>query len=495
MFAVCVIRDSDPDLNKGKAKPLYDLLVSYADVSSRDTSQGYPYREALATYLDCSKQTIDRATDYLAKEVGLVKVHRRKVEGKPEENDANLYELCDAWLIHGVTPPAGTPPQLVARYGHTVPGLDVDAWISEHAPDFDLAGWRAAYEKKVQAQEARREEQRRKERARRNKPKKGGGVTGDATPGSGESEGGSVMGDATPGVTGDATGGVVGDALSTTVAQDPLSRDEAPAARSAGAVRRTSTSGSGAAGASGCAATEGHGSSSDEVGSEGVPAPRKPKRPAAPRLSPAQRTAVRAVEAALPPMLVDLVEQQTKTRLLPSQNRTAVLAALESRTPEQIRERIARRWVERGYEAAAHHGELRNPVAVAMWLLGPTPYCPDPSCEDGFLIDTGEECRACTERKAQRRTAVLEGRLAPKGSSKGGPVECIVCERPFAGEAPETGECRDCRFDAETQIAALAARLAAEDADRQRKAAVDALWADPYGLQAQAPAQTAPAPF
>ncbi|MFD9248099.1 hypothetical protein ACFV0D_40550 [Streptomyces sp. NPDC059556] len=125
---------------------------------------------------------MDRAADYLEKEIGLVTVHRRKVEGKPNENDANRYELHDAWLIHGMTPPLGTPPQLVARYGHTVPGMDVDAWVGEHAPDFDLAAWRAAYEATLRAQEAKREEQRRKERARRKTPAKGGGVTHHATP-------------------------------------------------------------------------------------------------------------------------------------------------------------------------------------------------------------------------------------------------------------------------------------------------------------------------
>jgi DNA-binding transcriptional MocR family regulator len=157
--------------------------------ASADTGQGYPYREALATHLDCSKQTVDRAGDYLEHEIGLVKTHRRKVEGKPDENDANLYEIFDAWLIHGVRPPAGTPPQLVARYGHTIPGLDVSAWVSENAPDFDLAAWQAAYDEKLRAQQAQREEQRCKERARRKKPKKGGGVMGDATPEGAEREG------------------------------------------------------------------------------------------------------------------------------------------------------------------------------------------------------------------------------------------------------------------------------------------------------------------
>ncbi|MGW7332168.1 hypothetical protein ACWGIU_26960, partial [Streptomyces sp. NPDC054840] len=196
MFAVCVARDPDPGLNKGVAKGLYPLLVSYADVSSRDTSQGYPYRAALADCLDCSKQTVDRAASYLEQEIGLVKIHRRKVEGKEDENDANVYEIFDAWLIHGVPAPVGTPPQLVARYGHTIPGFDIDAWMAAHAPDFDLSGWRAAHDEQVQAQQAKRAEQRRKENARRKKPAKkdqqGGGVTHDATPGEVESEGGSV---------------------------------------------------------------------------------------------------------------------------------------------------------------------------------------------------------------------------------------------------------------------------------------------------------------
>ncbi|MEV1092068.1 hypothetical protein [Streptomyces microflavus] len=43
-----------------------------------------------------------------------------------------------------------------------MPGLHVDAWIGEHAPDFDLAAWRSAHEEQQQAQAAKREEQRRK---------------------------------------------------------------------------------------------------------------------------------------------------------------------------------------------------------------------------------------------------------------------------------------------------------------------------------------------
>ncbi|MFI1004943.1 hypothetical protein ACIP10_36185 [Streptomyces galbus] len=457
MFAVCVVRDSDPGLNAGKAKPLYDLLVSFADVASRDTSQGYPYREVLAASLDCSKQTVDRAADYLETEVGLITVHRRKVEGKPDENDANLYELHDSWLIQGMAPPAGTPAQLVARYGHTVPGLDVDAWVREHAPGFDLAGWRAVHDEKLRAQEAKREEQRRKERVRRKKPKKGGGVTHDATPGGAASRGGSVMGDATGGVTHDATGGVVGDALSKDVVQEPSSRGTtAPSARSAGGVRSTSTSGSRSQGRSGSAAA--NKAESAEGSGKGLPGQRGEEK-----LSRKQLTAVRAVEALLPPLLA----AQLPYGHIPTRNRPAVLEALESRTLDQLRDRIATRWAAYGYEPAIHHGELRSAVGAALELIAPTRHCPDLGCEDGTLIDTGEDCRVCTQRKEQRRADRLAGK-APAGGGKAAAaaVECLDCGHPFPGAVPADRLCKPCR---EAPAAAIAAFLAREHQEAQRR--------------------------
>jgi hypothetical protein len=471
MFAVCVTRDPDPGLNKGKAKPLYDLLVSFADVSSRDTEKGYPYRESLASCLDCSKQTVDRAADYLEKEIGLVTVHRRKVEGKPDENDANLYEIHDAWLIHGVTPPAGTPPQLVARYGHTVPGLDVEAWISEHAAAFDLSAWAAAYEEKVRAQEAKREEQRRKERARRKKPKKGGGVTGDATPEEGQSEGGGVMGDATGGVMDDVSGGVTDDALSKAGGPEPSSPDDdAPSGRSPGGVRSTSSSGSSEAeGGSGCAATAKESSSSDqEDGTAGLPGQRQADAPA---LSREQLTAVRAVESLLPPLLL----KELPYGQFPKRNRPAVLEALQSRTMEQLRERVERRWVAYEYEPALHDGTLTQPVGAALELIAPTRYCPDLSCEDGTMIDHGGECRTCLERRASRRAARAAGQLetsSSKRSASGRMPECVICQAPFPGEVPASGECLRCEKEAAAAFESLSARLAPpevvwEDLDKQ----------------------------
>ncbi|RZB18388.1 hypothetical protein StrepF001_15015 [Streptomyces sp. F001] len=480
MFAVCITRDPDAELNKGKAKPLYDLLVSFADVSSRDTGQGYPYRSVLADCLDCSKQTVDRAAAYLEKEIGLIRIVRRKVEGKEDENDANLYMIFDAWLIHGVPPPGDTPPQLVARYGRTIPGFDVAAWMQEHAPAFDLAGWQAAYDEKVRVQQAKREEQRRKERARRKKSKTEGGVTGDATPENSANEGGDVMGDATGGVTGDVSGDVMGDALSKAGVQEPsFETDDAPSARSARGVRSTSTSGSGAReAASGSAAAGKAGTSTGKSKASGVPVQRdgeagKPTRE--------QAAAVRAVEVLLPPLLV----RELPYGHIPTRNRAAVLEALESRTLEQLRERIARRWVAYGYEPAIHDGELRSAIGAALELIIPSRYCPDPACEDGTLIDTGADCRACMERKAKRLADRLAGNTPPASKGRAAAPTCDVCERPFPGEIPADLLCKPCRAEIERANSRFASGPAADETDRQEREETDRREAEELEHEAQ----------
>ncbi|MEV5129209.1 hypothetical protein AB0K87_01600 [Streptomyces sp. NPDC053705] len=426
MFAVCVTRDSDSDLNKGKAKPLYELLITFADVSSRDTGQGYPYRETLATCLDCSKQTIDRAADYLEKEIGLVKVHRRKVEGKPDENDANLYEIFDAWLIHGATPPAGTPPQLVARYGHTVPGLDIDAWVSKNAPDFDLAAWRAAYNAKAGAQEAKREEQRRKERARRKKARKGGDVTCDATSEGGQEVGGSVTHDASRDVMGDASGGVTDDALSRAGLPESSSTDsDALSARSAGDARRAS------AGSSAC---EGEGGFAASGKTSPSPTPNDDTRGPArgtkdsskkAKHTPEQLAVVRQVRALFPPEFLKTLSD------VPSLTDAILAGMAEGRTVEQMGARIMYRWVNHGWaeKFAAKELNLKRLVGPAVDMVRPLVKgdrfaCPDLRCEVGIIQGTEEACKLCPERIAdwkaeQARKYGQKRSEAPNATSAG----------------------------------------------------------------------------
>lgn len=185
-----------------------------------------------------------------------------------------------------------------------------------------------------------------------------------------------------------------------------------------------------------------------------------------PELSREQLAAVRAVEAVLPPVLLALLPHQQ----FPKRNRPAVLEALESRTVEQIRERVARRWLAYGYEPALHDGTLIRPIGAALELIAPPRYCPDLSCEDGTMIDTGMECRGCLERRAARRAALAAGRPVQNGSSKpgGGRVpECVICQAPFPGAVPDGGECLRCQKEAKAAFRALSASLAASGTGRQ----------------------------
>ena len=233
-----------------------------------------------------------------------------------------------------------------------------------------------------------------------------------------------------------------------------------PSARSAGGVRSTSTSGgSSAESESGFAAAGKEGSASDEDdGTAGVPGPRQP---AETEWSREQLAAVRAVEALLPPVLLDRLPY----RQFPKRNRPAVLQALESRTLEQLRERVERRWVAYGYEPALYDGTLTQPVGAALELIVPPRYCPDLSCEDGLMVDTGAECRVCLERRARRRAARVAGELGSvkdssnKGAGSGMAPECVICQAPFPGAVPESGECRRCREETAAAVAALDAFL------------------------------------
>ncbi|MXM66753.1 hypothetical protein GR925_25810 [Streptomyces sp. HUCO-GS316] len=470
MFAVCVARDSEPELNKGKAKPLYDVLVSYADGSSRDTGQGYPYREALAAHLDCSPQTIDRATKYLEQEIGLIRVVRRKVEGKANENDANLYVLHDSWLIHAQTAPADTPPQLVARYGHTVPGFDVDAWMEENAPDFDLTGWRAAHAGRIGAQQQEHQERRRKDRARKRKSaRKGSDVTGDVTPMAEEFEGGDVTGDGTCPVTHDVTGGVMGEAVSTTVVPEPSSTDGAPSARSAADVRRTTAGSSACEEDSGCAATEQTSpvADDDERGEEEaarpakVPGPRGGKRKPSP-FPPELRQRIYAAESLLPAPLLAVLREKLPHGHLPNTTRQVTAQALETRTPEELGERAARRWITYGYERDHYDGLLRSPLGVVEELFRPTPYCPLADCEDGRDRHTGLQCSTCAERIEQRKRDRRAGR--PVSTARPTRLyrdreECAHCSAPLPRDAAAGDLCHRCARQMDQELAELHERL------------------------------------
>ncbi|MFE3033080.1 hypothetical protein ACFXKY_15720 [Streptomyces canus] len=239
-------------------------------------------------------------------------------------------------------------------------------------------------------------------------------------------------------------------------------QDEAPSARSAADVRRTGAGSSARAHGGSAAKTKKPGPTSE------------------------QRAAIRAVEAALPrPLLAQLPGQR-----IPGNNHHAVLAALDARTPEQIAGRIGRRWVGWGFEPAFYDGLIRNPIGAAMALIAPTPYCPDPSCEDGVMVDTGAECRACLERRANRRAAYNRGEDPRRPPGATAPrAECVDCGRPLLGDLPDDGMCRRCRTAPADAITALMARWAAEDAAR---AETEALHAEAPRRRAQRAANPQP---
>ncbi|MGI5451415.1 hypothetical protein ACQEVM_37785 [Streptomyces sp. CA-243310] len=495
MFAVCVTRDPDPGLNKSVAKSLYTLLISYADVSSRDTSQGYPYRAALAGSLDCSKQTVDRAAAYLEEAIGLVRIHRRKVEGKEEENDANVYEIFDAWLIHGIPAPAGTPPQLVARYGHTIPGFDIEAWMSEHAPDWDLRGWRAAYDAQVRQQQAQRAEQRRKENARRKKPKtpKGGGVMCDATPKEGTGEGGSVTGDATGGVMGDAYGGVMGDALSRGVSPDPSST----------AQTGVTAVGQGAGGLTPAGVGEAAAAESPTARG-GSAAVRKKWPPSKKAVVVSERVPVPGEDEVYAALDALGVLSSPSDRIPPL--RRSVREFLGHRGAE-VRERACFLYPRSAEHAVTRisagwhraHGPARSSSAFVGCpqctpsgctasrencdrIVKPAGYlqalldaqdCELPNCELGVLLDSGEDCRICEYRIVQRITAAKERQIVDELEAGWTRMRQQAAERlaadvardHVAALAEHTRRSRDADEEAETTRvrAAVAAEFAALD--------------------------------
>ncbi|MFF7251523.1 hypothetical protein ACFZBU_47630 [Embleya sp. NPDC008237] len=259
--------------------------------------------------------------------------------------------------------------------------------------------------------------------------------------------------------------------------------EEAPGARSAGDVRSTPDVGSAHASDSGCAAA-----GKAQAGTAAtVPGPRTgdadaessyPQiwgyeggvtgdatppagKAAGPKLTRDQAAAVRAVEAVLPAALVALLPHHH----IPGRCRPAVLAALESRTVEQLAQRAARRWYGWGYAQAHDAGTLRSAVGVAVQLIGPTPYCADPSCEDG-VMPGHIPCRACETRRADRRADRLAGRTVPTGRTGAGRAplpECHDCGRPFPGTVPQDGVCATCHAEAEAAARAALDTLAEWD--------------------------------
>src|SRR5690606_9077059 len=131
-------------------------------------------------------------------------------------------------------------------------------------------------------------------------------------------------------------------------------------------------------------------------------------------------------------------------------------------------ERVKRRWWMHGYEEAVMPGGkgIGSAIGVAVALVRPSTDCPDPMCEDGVVLDTGVKCRACEQRKEDRKRPVPAQRGGESGEDQGDGApaprrwKCRECKTlgKTGTEAPEDGLCGPCRKEAQ-EAEAAAARL------------------------------------
>lgn len=127
------------------------------------------------------------------------------------------------------------------------------------------------------------------------------------------------------------------------------------------------------------------------------------------------------VVAALPPVLVDLVPKNA-----PRDLKQAVLEALDSagpaaRTPEQLVDyRLMPKW-RKHYGSLDSAGPIRKPVGVLKTMLRWDAECGDKRCDERTNVDSGEACRACQMRAADRRAD--REREQPASQPAGPPVD------------------------------------------------------------------------
>lgn len=254
-------------------------------------------------------------------------------------------------------------------------------------------------------------------------------------------------GDAINRVSGDAKDRESGDAKNragnyTKPELDESGTTGAPAARSAGDARRASA-GSSACDARGGSAATGKTSSSAKA-----------------KLTREQAAAVALIEDALPEGLVEeLRGKRLMGRHLPVSVRLAIVKALDGRTPEQLVDRVARRWVRHGYAKELRDGRgLSSPLGVVHALVR-AGECPDLGCEDGAMLDTGADCRACEGRKDSHRRGERKTSSMPRQRQAAPSWTCTGCFADSFTAPPETLQCPTCAAKTRSAFRELAARL------------------------------------
>ncbi|MEU9146581.1 helix-turn-helix domain-containing protein [Streptomyces sp. NPDC048349] len=410
------------------------LLAGLAEKADPDGTNAFPSRRTLARIALCDVKTVQRRLASLAERGVITLGDQAAARYIPAHARPKVYDLQ--------IPAAWYGPERLARVNEDRAQRGLQPLTQQTRPALPPAPART-------------------ERSDKGKPRQRGGDcqsppppradaegTGDRqSPGRGDSEsrqGGLPVPQPSP--------------LTLPVKETPT----APAARSADDARRA-TAGSSVREAGGCAAPPGAGAR--------TPATRS-RDAARGRMQQGQAGAVRAVEAGWPPELAGLLPAHR-----PAVLREAILQALDGgRTPQQVLERIQRRWWTHGYALALAQGELSSPVGVAVGLVRPSTDCPDPMCEDGTTIHLGGPCPKCTERRADRRRTHVpaQRQTCPQPNW----WECVGDHCTAVGKGPRPGDglcprCRDRAEQAHIEQATAGLRAEAEavqEAERLRQA-------------------------
>lgn len=254
-------------------------------------------------------------------------------------------------------------------------------------------------------------------------------------------------------------------AVSKKTVEKKTEKTTAPAARAAGDARRATTGSSAHADAGGSAASDG------AKAPKKSPRPRKASKGQA-RMTREQASAVATVEAAWPAELAALLPKNR-----PPELRDTILDALDGgRSPDQLTERVRRRWIAHGYaDALLPDGKgIGSPVGVAVGLVRPSTDCPDPMCEDGVTIHLGGACPKCEQRRLDRKADHRQGQVpGPREDRQPAPdwweCENPACGAPGQGQRPEDGLCRSCRAELEQATARFGSESAhLEEAQRRQ---------------------------
>jgi len=84
---------------------------------------------------------------------------------------------------------------------------------------------------------------------------------------------------------------------------------------------------------------------------------------------------------------------------IPHGVRPVILSELERRSPSELRERIERRWYLR-YSNLTGPEITDRADEIAIALVQPSG-CPEPRCEDGWLLDSGSSCGLCRPSRSR----------------------------------------------------------------------------------------------